>query len=251
MQKDNIFRNHILDLARRSYDNSIFTFTDFLSEAEIAELYAMEKEISFAGFGLFGGCENCERCMCRFGNPKEMGYETAYPIKCLHIAPSSFKFAETLTHRDWLGALMNLGIERELTGDIICREKEAFIFVEEHIADYICENLASVRHTAVVPEICDEVPESTFVRLQDMLILASSERLDGIISKVFDLSRSESSKLFAEGRVFINGRAALNSSIVCRENDRISVRGFGKFIYSGPEKVSKKGRLYIKITRYC
>ena len=75
--------------------------------------------------------------MLRFGSEETLGYEEAFPISCVVIRPSAPKFAEELTHRDFLGALMNLGIERDVLGDIIVRGAVGYVFCEDAMADYL------------------------------------------------------------------------------------------------------------------
>ena len=114
---DNIFLNHLKDLSKKSEMNYRYTFTQFLSLDEQSMLKSIERELY--SFTLFGGLNNCERVMARFGSPDDFGYEENFPITCLKAEPILKKFADDLTHRDFLGALMNLGIERNNIGDII------------------------------------------------------------------------------------------------------------------------------------
>ena len=76
--------------------------------------YEIKKEISYVPFDVFGGTENCERLMIRFGSEELFGYEEPFPICCLLAEPLIEKFADNFTHRDFLGAIMNLGIERDV-----------------------------------------------------------------------------------------------------------------------------------------
>lgn len=85
--------------------------------------------MKFAGITLYGGREEAERKILRFGSEAELGYEQPFPICCIRIRPLSAKFADKLSHRDYLGALMNLGIERSTIGDILPGEGEAFCSV--------------------------------------------------------------------------------------------------------------------------
>ena len=198
----------------------------------------------------FGGTEDCERVMVRFGDPAVIGYEETFPIRVLRIVPVSRKFAEKLTHRDFLGALMNLGLERDIFGDIIVREEAAYVFCAERMAAYICEELRQVRHTAVrcdMPAVC---PEDARPALKEEQIIAASERLDMLIAKVWHLSRTKAKELFAAGAVQVGGRLCEKESAVPQTGDRISVRGFGKFRYLGRTGVTKKGSLVLKIEKY-
>lgn len=243
-------KKRLRELAERSYRGNCYTFTDFLSLAELSCYYELERELSFAGGMVSGGSEGRERCMIRFGNPQELGYEENFPIACLKIEPLMKKFAENLTHRDFLGALMNLGIERSTLGDIILQEKEAFLFCKESMAPYIMENLARIKHTSVLCKMTDEVPAEGEADLKDIKIQIASERIDGVIAKVYKLSRSDSAALFLQKRVFVNGRLCENNSHMLKEQDQVSVRGYGKFIFSGGQGLSKKGKLNALVRVY-
>ena len=109
----------------------------------------MKNDLSFVHSETFGGNESCERQIVQFGDKEILGYEGIYPISLIKIEPLTPKFAEELGHRDYLGALMNLGIQRELLGDIFIKEKEAYVYCLSHISDFISDNLKSVRHTHV------------------------------------------------------------------------------------------------------
>ncbi len=87
-----------------------------------------------------------ERQMVAF-LPDALYYEYHYPMKVVRIQPVNPRFAEELTHRDYLGALMNLGIERGKMGDILVRDGYAEVFVCPRIGEYITEQLTRIRHT--------------------------------------------------------------------------------------------------------
>ena len=110
--KDEFFRKRVLDLANQADRQSRFTFTDFLTEAEYAEYLAVRGELPHCGVTAWGGHENADRAMLRFGDAAQLGYEEPFPITVLCVEPVQEKFADDLTHRDFLGALMHLGIER-------------------------------------------------------------------------------------------------------------------------------------------
>ena len=250
MTDDEILLGHIKDLAERSYARGIYTCSGFLREEELSYLLSNEREFGYAGFSVSGGIENASRCVMRFGNPDTTGYDEPFPIACLKIEPLSEKFGEALSHRDYLGALMNLGIERELIGDILIDGKTAYVFCMEHIADFICDGLPRVRHTQVKISVLNEVPENLSPKLESRQIIASSERLDAVIAKLFNLSRTQSQRMFSEKKVFVNGRICEKPDIVCREGDKVSVRGCGKFIYEAAQGVTGKGRQRIAVSVY-
>ncbi len=250
MTEEEVLRKRLKELAEKSYQSGIYTFTNFLSAAQQDIYYRMEKEVSYAGTTLFGGVDGAERQVVRFGSAEQFGYEEQFPVTCLVIEPLIRKFADELSHRDFLGALMNLGIERELLGDIIVKDRTGYLFCLERIAPYIMENLDQVRHTHVKVYEAKELPDSIKPVLEEQKIVVSSERLDGVIAKVYHLSRSQSLDLFREKKIFVNGRQCENNSYTCKEQDVISVRGYGKFIFEQIAGTTGKGRLSVLISQY-
>ncbi len=250
MNSTDILLNHLRDLAGRSYSNNMYTFSNFLSESEIAEFMSIEKELCYAGITISGGVETAERCVVRFGRESDLGYNQSFPISCLIVQPLMKKFGEDLSHRDYLGALMSLGIERELLGDIMISDKTAYIFCLEHIADYIKEKLVQIRHTSVKVEIADSLPEAVAPHIDRRQLIISSERLDAVISKLYNLSRSQAQDLFKSKKVLVNGLQCENTSYSPKPDSRISVRGFGKFIYAGMDGMTSKGRYKVNVDVY-
>lgn len=243
-------KNRFRDLADKSFGQNIYTFTGFLGLSEQAVFWQIEQELGYAGYELFGGRENADRKMVRFGNEEQLGYQVPYPIVCVHIRPLMEKFADDLSHRDFLGALMNLGIERGTLGDIRVGNKEAYLFCLDTIAPFICENLEKVRHTNVkcqVVESWQELPEDIPELLQ---IQVASPRLDGCIAKVYHKSRTEVLDLFRTGKVFVEGRLCENNSRVLKAGETVNVRGFGKFMLQGELRETRKGKLSIQAAVY-
>lgn len=247
MNENEVLAGRLKDLAQRSYYNNIYTFSHFLGEGELSVLFQMEAELRFAGIRVYGGMEDAQRCMVRFGNASDLGYEQEFPIACLKIEPAVPKFAQPLSHRDYLGALMGLGIERELLGDILTDTAGACLFCADHIADYIRENLTQVSRTNVRVLALSEPPEQLKPKLREMHLIVPSERLDAVLAEVWKLSRSRSQNLFPAGKVFVNGKQWEKSSYIVKPGDRISVRGFGKFIYAGSTGTTGKGRCRIRV----
>ncbi len=252
MQEEEILlKRKIEDLARRCYETNQYLFTGFLSLSEQAVFHEMEQELSYVDHDLWGGPVGCERKMLRFGSPEQLGYEEAYPISCITVKPLMKKFAEDLTHRDYLGALMHLGIERSVLGDIILRREAAYIICTDNMAEYVAKNLDRIRHTCVYCTVTKEMPPQTGPVFDQMELTVSSNRCDSIVAKAWQMSRNQSLALFRAKKIFVNGRQYENNSGLLKEEDIVSVRGFGKFIYDGVMQETKKGRVRVKIRKYA
>ena len=236
------------ELAERAYAGGRYTFSDFLGLAERDLLLQNERELSYAGLTLFGGTEGCERVMARFGNEELCPHDNGdFPIVCVKAEPVQQKFADTLTHRDLLGALMNLSIAREKLGDIALANNVAYLFCAESVLPVILEELVQAKHTRLRCTVAGNVPDGLCSRTEERFLQIASERMDVLVAAVYRLSREESLTLFREKRVFSDGRLTENNSGVAKEGAIVSVRGFGRFRYLGVLSTSKKGKLNIRV----
>jgi len=257
MQAEELFQRRVNDLVKAAYLKNYVVFTDFFDLNELNILHSMPAS-SFQGVRLIlnGGCTTSERQMAAFV-PDAFSYaendmqSLRFPIALLHIKPSAGRFTEKLTHRDYLGAVMSLGIERSVLGDLIIGEAEAFLFAEEEMADYICSGLTSVKHTPVKTVKAEEVPEELLhPETEEITGSVSSVRLDSIIALGFRLSRSKAQQEISAGMVFVNSRQILSDSLGLKPGDIISVRGKGKMIFDSPLSSTKKGRQMVKLLKY-
>ena len=175
------------------------------------------------------------------------GYESA--VACLQAAPASARFAEELGHRDCLGALMSLGIRREVLGDIVPQEGKLYIFCLRSIAPYIAENLTQIRRTSVRVSIAAAPPEPPPPPPESGVVVAS-ERLDALVAAVYNLSRAEAQRLFERELVLVNSLPARGGAAPVKPGDVVSVRGHGRFEYCGAQRETRKGRLRVGVRIY-
>ena len=238
-----ILKKRFVELANKAYNGNYYTFTDILGLAEQSAFSEVLPKIKGIEYLSFGGCIGAERVMVRFGNSQEIGYEVDFPICCIKAEPLSQKFADKLTHRDFLGAILNLGIERDTLGDIVITDNVGYIFCKDDMANYIIYGLTRVKRTDIKCELCSEVPTENLYKTEEKQIQISSERVDSVIARAFNLSRDEAQSLFKKGLVFVNGRLCESVSHTPKESDKISVRGHGRFVYKGYKTLSKKGKL--------
>ena len=240
-------KKRLMELAEQSRLQNVYYFTDFLSPSDAAIAYEVAQARDFS---VWGGAQDCDRMMIRFGNAEAFGYEVDYPITCLSIRPLQDKFSDALTHRDYLGALMNLGIERDTMGDLIVKENHAWLFVEEHMAPLITRELTRVKHTTVMCEVIEALPAEAAYSFEEMTLIVPSVRMDVIAAKLCHLSREKAKALFPAGKVLINGRNCDSVKAVPKENEILVLRGYGKFIYRGIERTTAKDNCVIRVDRY-
>lgn len=259
-QKDvELLKKRLNELARKSYERNMYVYTDFLGLAEQSILYGIERELQYAGVTLQGCAyvnsdadDMTERKIARFGLAENCGYEENFPIVCLRIKPLQKKFADALTHRDFLGSLMNLGMDRSKLGDLFVKDKEALVFCQESVADYLMEELRRVKHTDVSCSVAseEEIALITQVKPEDALLQVSSERIDACIAKLYNISRNDSLELFRQGKVYVNGRLCENNSYMLKKEDAVTVRGYGKFLFQGITGETRKGKLCVTLAVY-
>ncbi|MDY5576583.1 MAG: YlmH/Sll1252 family protein [Lachnospiraceae bacterium] len=249
LDEENILKKRVLEMAQKSYQNNQYFFTPFLSPAEY-EICAEALEKEHYSYDSFGGTDASERVVLRFGNPEEFGYTEEYPVACVMIEPNLAKFADQLGHRDFLGSILNLGIERNVIGDIIIRNNQGYVICLKKMADYIADNLTKIKHTYVKCKVVHEMPQAIKPVLEQKQLSVSSERCDIVLSKLYNISRSDSLNLFREKKVYINSRVEESNSRNLKEGDVVSARGFGKFIYHGVQSVNKKDKLRIELSQY-
>ena len=142
--------HRFLDLANQADRKGIVLFSNFLNMYEINLLHQNEN-LFYTGFSLYGGYQEAERQMVAF-QPDALYYNWEYPISCVQVEPLNHRFSEDLSHRDILGALMHLGIDRSLIGDILIKDKSAYIFCVEKMADFIAKELYKIKHTQVMTQ---------------------------------------------------------------------------------------------------
>ncbi len=236
----------IIESAQRKYEAHFSTFLD--AETLFALKNHCRTEDDFA-CAFFGGYAEAERCI--FGvwpAYEEVAYEEKFPITLLRIDTPPQK---TLSHRDCLGALLGLGLKREMIGDILCDERVFYVFVSTKIADYILNNLDKVGSAGVKISKADL---HAFIAPQPKTIskgiFVMSNRLDAIVSGALDLSRAKAADLIRAEKVSVNHALKTEISLKVNEGDLISVRGFGRYRVGTEGSQSRKGRTYIEIIKY-
>lgn len=182
--------------------------------------------------------------------PDALYYDYGYPMQALKICPVNKRFAEDLTHRDYLGAIMNLGTSRTKIGDIIQTDDGAIVFVKEEISDYIIKNLTRIRHTTITVERRELSDISYEPHFEELKGTVPSVRLDTVLSVAYPLSRSKMTAYIEAAKVFVNGKLITNNGYHLNEGDLISVRGLGRIAYAGILSETKKGRYMISLRKY-
>ena len=250
---EELFKNRLLELSEKSFRQNIYTFTDFLTMDQLSIASSMP-QLRGAGVTAWGGAEICARKMLRFGDEEAFGYAVPFPIDIIKISPLNSKFADELSHRDFLGAVMNLGLKRPVIGDILVKDECAYLFAEQQVTKFIQESLCTVRHTSVSCAVINSDDTDELLNIDPKYdrktLTVASLRLDAVIAGVYNLSRTAAADTIRLQNVYINQRMTDNQAASVKVGDIISVRGRGRFVLAEEGHVTRKGRLSITVDRY-
>lgn len=244
------------DAARQALRRGSPVFTGFLSDAERAIIqchahYERDEETLM----FFGGYPEADYTVAGFFPAycfyeEEFRPEKRFPIRMLHAAGSGFR---KLSHRDFLGSLMALGIKRETVGDIAVAPDgfSAYIFCLEKTAEYLIGHFTMAANDKIICRPCD--PETVVLPAKQFTVInttVSSLRADAILCAALDISREEAARLIAAGLVSVNHLLCRDKSELCPEGAVFSVRHHGRFLLYRLGDRNKKDRLRITLHRY-
>ncbi len=248
-EEDMLLKKRLLELARQCERKSIPVFSHFLNLNEQTVFHALRTELPPVQVFLEGGYEAAERkIVCFLPVMEDSGYlSSVLPVAAIWVRPKAPKFSGDCSHRDYLGAVLNLGIDRNQIGDILVEGQEAWILCREQIASFITDQLTQVRHNAVICQTVSLTQLHYTPRFKEISGSIASLRLDSLVSLAFGLSRSKAVECVKEERVFVNGKLTVFSAFEPAEGAIISVRRLGKFRYKGFVNKTKKGRDYVAL----
>lgn len=252
MGDDRVVLAKILDRAQQAQSRNIPAATDFLSPQQqmVTRDLLRLAGVPETGCAVLGGYDGAERKLFLF-LPDWLDAEDAgdhSPIRCLRAA---FRAEEKLTHRDFLGSLMGMGIVREKLGDILVGTDSADLLVLDTVAEFLLQSWNSAgRAKLTVSEIELSHIHIPQVQVQEVRDTVSSLRLDAVASSGFKMARGKAAELIASGRVQVNWRECTKADKLLAAGDVVSARGFGKFELSEIGGLTKKGRTSIVLKRY-
>lgn len=264
-KEEQIIYSHYEDMFHLADRRGIPVYSNFAGLNEINLAYRMldeqhiPKEIQDSRVVLYGGYKDAERCIICF--LPEILYEEnetdSFPIVCIKIEPANKKFCGELTHRDYLGTVMGLGIEREQIGDIVIKKEGSdrntyyvgYVFCKKFISDLIL-GIERIKNTTVKTGIAAGDDLQWHQDYKEITGSVSSFRMDTVVSVALRTSRAKCLNIIREGKVYLNGRCCTENAKKINNNDIITVRGYGKFLIELSESRTKKGNYYIIVKQY-
>lgn len=249
---DRLVLAKILDRAEQARNRNIPAATDFLSPQQQAMACDLLRLAGVAetAYVRLGGYDGAERKILLFLpdwlEPEDADSQS--PLRCLRAA---FRAEYALTHRDFLGSLMGMGIVREKLGDILVGTDSADLVVLDTVAEFLLQSWDSAGRAKLTVAAIDpmhiHIPE---VRCQEVRDTVSSLRLDALVSSGFKMARGKAAELIASGRVQVNWRECTKADKPLSAGDTVSARGFGKFELQEVGGVTRKGRTSVVLKRY-
>lgn len=250
--EDRILLARILDKEEAARLRGLPAYTGFLSPAEQALCQDLLKAAG-ASFWFTGGYPGAERRICVFlpdwMEPESFAAEETCPL-CALLAETTG--GKGLTHRDFLGSLMGLGLTREKLGDILVEEeRRAQVLCLREVLPILQAqwDKAGKYPLRLTPLRLEEIraPQVETRHIRDTV---ASLRLDAVLASGFSLSRGKAADWIASGRVSVNHRPCEKADKLVAEGDALVCRGLGKCVLTQVDGLSKKGRVMIHLERY-
>lgn len=236
--------SHIFDLYFKSEKTNCPLNSFFLTPLEVRRV--QECFSGFADITFFGGYHEAERKMAVLGYSED---EYSYnPVSMIKVVSKS---KDSLNHRDYLGAVLSLGLQRHKIGDIVIFDNYAVIMCMDDIADYLIYNMTKIKNNNVVCSLYEEpLVLNDEERYKEIDATVASLRLDCVVAAFGKKSRTQAVELIREKRVFLNYMQTDSVSCDVSDGDVLSVRGIGKARIHTDGYLTKKGRIHIKIKYY-
>lgn len=223
-------------------------FSDFLDGRELVTIrdnviIPFDYNVMF-----FGGFSDAEKKIMGVFPQWAEPDATGFPIVCLKVIGG---FTRKLTHRDYLGTVMSLGIAPQKLGDIVVYDDFAYVLVHSDVAEYVSDNLHKIGNQGVKVELIDN-PDVIKIERKYKTIgaVCAAPRLDAVVGAAANISRAQSAALITAGKVKLNHRETEKVAETVKEGDLLSIRGYGRFLVHSFNGETRKMRLHITLKQY-
>ena len=242
----------LLDKRELAQERSIPGVSGFLSPEEQGAAEVLLQRLPPAGHLFFGGYPDAERRVCVFLphwlEAEDWQASPEGPICALHV---SVPAQAQLSHRDYLGSLMGLGLTREKLGDILVEERGATVLLLREVLPILLDQWAQVgRYPLTLEERPLEALAPAVAKVREIRDTVASLRLDAVLATGFSLSRTRAVEYIASGRVMVNHSLCEKPDKLLAPGDSLTCRGLGKCLLTEAGGKSKKGRTIIRLERY-
>ena len=249
--EEKIFAAHLADVIENASKRRTPVFSQFMDTRKQTIAMLLLKGSRTESYSFFGGYSEAEHKVLALhsGNLDEQAVLRQAPISVVKV---TYKKNESLTHRDFLGALMSLRLSRESFGDIIVSDDRgtAHIFVLKNMAEIVASELKSVGRTGVLAELADLCDFRYEPRFEEIKGTVPSFRLDCVVALMISKSRALAQELIENESVSVAHRIMTQPSKQVAEGSVVSVKRYGRFILESYGAVTKKGRNFVICKKY-
>lgn len=222
-------------------------FVGFLDEREQVFVRNLMESARIENYMLWGGYDGAERVVFGAFSAYDTMTASAFPLTPVTV---TFREQDVLSHRDFLGALMALGIERSTVGDILVESGRCVLFLREELVPYVQTQITKIGAVGVRVTEGAEEPYPVGRRFQSFSAVVSSLRADCIVAACTGLSREKTKTWITSGLVTINYVECQSPSVLLSAGDKIAIRGKGKFCLEQIGGLTRKGRIGIEVKKY-
>lgn len=231
------------DLERKSRQKYTHTESPFLNEEEQAAARSAFPESALIHYE--GGYPEARKKKVIFLRDEEDDFSD---IVCISARVDQ-RF-RTISHRDILGSIMSLQVDRHSFGDFWIEEdkKRIYLYTSASMGTFLCDNLIRIASLSVSFEVTDERPAQVF-RTREFEAVITGERIDCVVAALAKVSRSEAQRMIRADKVQINHRPLVDTDELCDNDCTISIRGTGRFRYRGVVRRTRKDRIVAQFSQ--
>ena len=244
---DRVLLSRVIDMAQNAREKYSERFTLFLDDRQqelCRQVLASEK---LDNYRFWGGYDLAERKMIGFFSTIEGSIDERFPIRSVCF---SYRRADKLSHRDFLGALMSIQIKRECVGDIIVGEGCTNVLLSDKISDRVICEIDKIGRVGGKAEDGFDESIKPVIGFEEISGTVSSLRADCLLSFALHISREKAAAMIKQLGISINHLICYKADFVLKEEDVFSVKGHGKFILRSINGVSKKEKIRITLCKF-
>lgn len=251
-EEERILLARVLDKLDLTRQRNIPAHTGFLSPQERVAVEALLNAAGHPRHLFYGGYEGAERTVCTFLPDWQEAEDFLSAGECPVCAlRANYPADSGLTHRDFLGSILGLGLDREKVGDLLVGEGQCDLIVVPELVDFLLLHLESAGRTRLkLAPVSLDLLTPPQVQVRTVRDTVATLRLDAVAASGFSLSRGKAADLISSGRLQLNHRECVKPDKSVAQGDVLSCRGMGKCVVKEVGGPSKKGRTMLVLERY-
>lgn len=250
-EEQRILLARVLDKAELARSRSIPAHTHFLSAGEQAAARQLLASGGYRRHQFYGGFEGAERAVCVFLPDWQEEFIPGDEDDPLAAIETPIPPGSGLTHRDFLGSMMGLGLTRDLLGDILVGKEKCQVVLLRRSLPILLSQWSEVgRYPAKPREIPLSALEPVAPKIAVVRDTFQSLRFDAVSAAAFGLPRSRAASLISGGKLLLNHQVCEKPDRILAEGDVLTGRGLGKCVLRSVTGQSKKGRIMVELEKY-